>query len=160
MVRYDRRDAGTPSRCNPQRVEFIIFWHTVRHVGRPYADRRCQGLTAPTCGLSRYACCLVMGPAEVTLACQPHPFSNATTTGSGAGQSPSYSNSTGSDSTTDSTYIDKACIAAFMSMHITRSAKGLYMENSWFWTADHDLDFNFTNITVYSGRGLYREREG
>lgn len=90
------------------------------------------------------------------------PFSNSTTTGSGSlnpGPSPSYNNSTGGDNTTDTSYINKACIAAFMSMHITPSAKGLYMENNWFWTADHDLDAIFTNITVYSGRGLYIESE-
>ena len=33
------------------------------------------------------------------------------------------------------------------------------MEKTWLWTADHDLDTSFTNITVYSGRGLYTESE-
>jgi glucan 1,3-beta-glucosidase len=48
------------------------------------------------------------------------------------------------------------CIAAFMSMYIAPSASRLYMENTWFWTADHDIeDPNVTRITVYSGRGLY-----
>lgn len=84
------------------------------------------------------------------------PFSNATASSS---PSPSYSNHTGGGNTTDTSYINKACIAAFMSMHITPSASGLYMENNWFWTADHDLDSIFTNITVYSGRGLYIESE-
>lgn len=84
------------------------------------------------------------------------PFSNATASSS---PSPTYSNSTGGDNITDTSYINKACIAAFMSMHITPSASGLYMENNWFWTADHDLDSVFTNITVYSGRGLYIESE-
>lgn len=55
--------------------------------------------------------------------------------------------------------INTACIGAFMSMHITSHASDLYMENTWFWTADHDLDAALpssmnTNITVYSGRGL------
>jgi len=50
------------------------------------------------------------------------------------------------------------CIAAYMTMHITPSASGLYMENVWFWTADHDIDdINNTQITIYNGRGLYIE---
>ncbi|KAF2094718.1 putative Exo-beta-1,3-glucanae [Rhizodiscina lignyota] len=48
-----------------------------------------------------------------------------------------------------------SCISDFLSMHITTSASGLYMENCWIWTADHDIDDpNSTQITVYSGRGL------
>ena len=51
-----------------------------------------------------------------------------------------------------------------MSMHITESATGLYMENVWLWTADHDLDSTLpkyanTNITIYAGRGLYIESQ-
>lgn len=54
------------------------------------------------------------------------------------------------------------CIAAYMSMHITPFATGLYMENNWLWTADHDLDDvrnNNTQITIYAGRGLYVESQ-
>ena len=54
------------------------------------------------------------------------------------------------------------CVAAFMSMHVTPTATGLYMENVWLWTADHDLDYTRPvtdavedHITVYTGRGLY-----
>lgn len=47
------------------------------------------------------------------------------------------------------------CIAAFMSMQITSIASGLYMENVWLWTADHDIDDVIdTQISIYSGRGL------
>ncbi|KAJ5494458.1 hypothetical protein N7463_010545 [Penicillium fimorum] len=47
------------------------------------------------------------------------------------------------------------CIGAFMLMHITSSATGLYMENNWLWVADHDLDGDGqTQITIYSGRGM------
>jgi glucan 1,3-beta-glucosidase len=47
-----------------------------------------------------------------------------------------------------------------MMMHITPSASGLYLENVWHWTADHDLDDPaLVRITVYSGRGLYVESE-
>ncbi|KAF2261634.1 beta-1,3-exoglucanase [Lojkania enalia] len=52
------------------------------------------------------------------------------------------------------------CIAAYMSMHITKFGTGLYMENNWLWTADHDLDDVFNNntqITIYAGRGLFIE---
>jgi glucan 1,3-beta-glucosidase len=50
------------------------------------------------------------------------------------------------------------CIAAFMSMHITASASGLYMENVWLWVADHDVeDPALTQITIYAGRGLLIE---
>jgi glucan 1,3-beta-glucosidase len=57
-----------------------------------------------------------------------------------------------------STAINPNCIAAYMSMHITSSASGLYLENNWFWTADHDIDDQGnTQITVYSGRGLLIE---
>lgn len=50
-----------------------------------------------------------------------------------------------------------ACIAAFQSMKISNIGSGIYMENVWLWTADHDLDDTAnanTRITVYAGRGL------
>ena len=54
--------------------------------------------------------------------------------------------------------VDSTCIAAFLTMHITPSAQGLYMENVWLWTADHDVeDANLTQITIYAGRGLLIE---
>ena len=67
---------------------------------------------------------------------------------------PTYSNASNSSS----------CMGAFMSMHITKTATGLYMENVWLWTADHDLDSTLpnyanTNITVHAGRGLHIESE-
>jgi glucan 1,3-beta-glucosidase len=50
------------------------------------------------------------------------------------------------------------CIAAFQSMHITPVAGGLYMENVWLWSADHDIDDpSDTQVTIYSGRGLLVE---
>ena len=82
-------------------------------------------------------------------------YSNPTAIPSGRpsmAPNPLYGNSTG---------VNKACIAAFMSMHITPSASNLYMENIWLWTADHDLDSSVlnSNITIYTGRGLYLESE-
>lgn len=56
------------------------------------------------------------------------------------------------------TVINNACIGGFMSMHITKSASGLYMENNWLWTADHDIDDpDNTQLTIYNGRGLLIE---
>jgi glucan 1,3-beta-glucosidase len=56
--------------------------------------------------------------------------------------------------------IQEECIAAFMSLHITKSASGFYGENNWLWVADHDIeDPNLTQITVYAGRGLLIESE-
>lgn len=54
--------------------------------------------------------------------------------------------------------INNNCTAAYMSMHVTKSAGGLYMENCWLWVADHDVDdAALTQITVYAGRGLLVE---
>ncbi|KAI1078144.1 pectate lyase superfamily protein-domain-containing protein [Whalleya microplaca] len=54
--------------------------------------------------------------------------------------------------------IDTKCIGAYMLMHVTPKASNLYMENTWLWVADHDIeDATNTQITVYSGRGLYIE---
>ena len=53
------------------------------------------------------------------------------------------------------TTVNNECKAAYMSMWITASASGLYMENNWLWTADHDADDpTLRQITVYTGRGL------
>lgn len=60
--------------------------------------------------------------------------------------------------TPNTTTINTNCIASFMTMHVTPSASGLYLENVWLWTADHDVeDVNLTQITIYNGRGLYIE---
>ncbi|KAI0968246.1 glycoside hydrolase family 55 protein [Xylaria arbuscula] len=57
-----------------------------------------------------------------------------------------------------SSTIDTNCIGANMLMHVTAKASGVYFENTWFWTADHDIeDATNTQVTVYSGRGLYIE---
>lgn len=52
--------------------------------------------------------------------------------------------------------IDDRCIASYMSMHITKTAANLYLENVWLWVADHDIDnSDNTQITIYAGRGLH-----
>jgi glucan 1,3-beta-glucosidase len=59
-----------------------------------------------------------------------------------------------------SSNVNTNCIAAFMSLHITSSASGLYMENNWLWVADHDVeDPSLKQITIYAGRGLLIESE-
>ncbi|KAF7895984.1 hypothetical protein EAF00_005999 [Botryotinia globosa] len=56
------------------------------------------------------------------------------------------------------TTINPNCVAAYMGMHITAGASGLYMENSWIWTADHDFDDqSLRQLDIYAGRGLYIE---
>ncbi|KAK3682422.1 pectate lyase superfamily protein-domain-containing protein [Podospora appendiculata] len=60
--------------------------------------------------------------------------------------------------TPGSAAVNPNCIVAFMAMHVTKGASGLYMENVWLWTADHDIDDAAnTQITLYSGRGLFIE---
>ncbi|KAI0836389.1 glycoside hydrolase family 55 protein [Hypoxylon sp. FL0890] len=57
-----------------------------------------------------------------------------------------------------SSAVNSNCIGAYMLMHVTSQATNLYMENTWLWTADHDIeDASNTQITVYSGRGLLIE---
>ena len=52
------------------------------------------------------------------------------------------------------------CIAAYLTFHITPSASGLYMENDWIWTADHDIEVpDLDQITLYTGRGLLVDSE-
>ncbi|KAK3303240.1 pectate lyase superfamily protein-domain-containing protein [Chaetomium strumarium] len=56
--------------------------------------------------------------------------------------------------------VNQNCIVAYMAMHVTKQASNLYMENVWLWTADHDIDDAAnTQITIYSGRGLYIESQ-
>ena len=60
--------------------------------------------------------------------------------------------------TPGSTNINTNCIACYMAMHVTPSASGLYMENVWLWTADHDLeDQGGSQETIFAGRGLFIE---
>ncbi|KAL2134977.1 hypothetical protein VTI74DRAFT_10204 [Chaetomium olivicolor] len=55
-------------------------------------------------------------------------------------------------------YVNPACIAGHTSMHITPSARNVYMENNWIWVADHDIeDRNTTRINVFVARGLLVE---
>lgn len=50
---------------------------------------------------------------------------------------------------------DDPCKAAFLHVHLTATS-GSYWENSWLWTADHDLDGTYP-ITMGVGRGMLVE---
>ncbi|EMC99022.1 glycoside hydrolase family 55 protein [Baudoinia panamericana UAMH 10762] len=59
------------------------------------------------------------------------------------------------NTTVTSANLNQQCIAAFMTMHLTQSSSGLYLENVWLWVADHDVeDPQQRQITIYAGRGL------
>ena len=59
---------------------------------------------------------------------------------------------------TTQSYTNTACWAANMLLHVTKSAAGLYLENNWLWTADHDADdAALTQISVYTARGVLVE---
>lgn len=47
-----------------------------------------------------------------------------------------------------------ACEGAFMLLHITAKATA-YVENCWFWVADHELDLGDHNqVNIFNGRGV------
>lgn len=47
-----------------------------------------------------------------------------------------------------------ACIGAFLLLHVTEKAS-IYLENNWFWVADHELDLaDHSQIDIYNGRGV------
>ncbi|RVX69613.1 hypothetical protein B0A52_06677 [Exophiala mesophila] len=59
-----------------------------------------------------------------------------------------------------STPFKPECVGSFLMMHITSQATA-YVENCWFWVADHELDMPAHNQTnIYNGRGLLVESHG
>lgn len=50
----------------------------------------------------------------------------------------------------------KACMAAFMVMHLTENSSA-YIENFWGWTADHNLDSQSILTIISTGRGILVE---
>lgn len=54
------------------------------------------------------------------------------------------------------------CEGSFLMMHVTDSASNLYLENTWFWVADHDLELGADSqqIDIYNGRGVLIESAG
>lgn len=50
-----------------------------------------------------------------------------------------------------------ACMGAFMLLHVTKTSS-IYMENTWLWVSDHELDRpDFNQINIYNGRGILIE---
>ena len=52
------------------------------------------------------------------------------------------------------------CDGAFLLLHVTTQAS-IYLENNWFWVADHELDLaDHNQINIYNGRGVLVESQG
>ena len=50
-----------------------------------------------------------------------------------------------------------ACIGAHTLLHVTKQAS-IYLENNWFWVADHELDrADHNQINIFNGRGVFIE---
>ncbi|KAH9901618.1 exo-beta-1,3-glucanase [Cubamyces lactineus] len=53
-----------------------------------------------------------------------------------------------------------SCAAAFLALHLTPQSSA-YLEGTWVWTADHDLDSGGSQQTsIFSGRGILSESAG
>ncbi|OSD08671.1 glycoside hydrolase family 55 protein [Trametes coccinea BRFM310] len=53
-----------------------------------------------------------------------------------------------------------SCSAAFLALHLTEQSNA-YLEGTWVWTADHDLDSGGSQqTTIFSGRGILSESAG
>ncbi|KAG8528789.1 uncharacterized protein KY384_006477 [Bacidia gigantensis] len=60
------------------------------------------------------------------------------------------------NTTTTSTTVS-SCSGAFLLLHVT-SKGSVYIENSWYWVADHELDRSDHNqINIFNGRGVLLE---
>ncbi|KAI0709449.1 exo-beta-1,3-glucanase [Earliella scabrosa] len=56
--------------------------------------------------------------------------------------------------------INDGCFAAYMALHLTPKSTA-YLEGTWVWLADHDLDSGgSTQISIFSGRGILSESAG
>ncbi|CAF4337533.1 unnamed protein product [Rotaria sp. Silwood2] len=52
------------------------------------------------------------------------------------------------------------CQGAFLQLHVTSSAS-LYMENTWLWVADHNLDYpDHSQIDIFNARTILVESQG
>ena len=57
--------------------------------------------------------------------------------------------------------INKNCEGVFLMFHATKPSSNVYLENTWFWVADHALDADAPKrVTIYSGRGVLIESSG
>ena len=76
----------------------------------------------------------------------------------GATGSELQSNLCAKDPTATNNDPNPKCIGAFLLLHVTETAMGAYIENSWAWTADHELDLpDHGQINIYTGRGILIE---
>ncbi|KAG1764161.1 glycoside hydrolase family 55 protein [Suillus placidus] len=56
--------------------------------------------------------------------------------------------------------VNSACQAAFLGIYLT-SGSSAYLEGTWVWTADHDLDTSgSSDVSIFSGRGILSESHG
>jgi glucan 1,3-beta-glucosidase len=52
-----------------------------------------------------------------------------------------------------------ACEGAFLLLHVTTQAT-IYLENNWFWVADHELDLpDHNQVNIFNGRGILIDSE-
>ncbi|KAK4948388.1 hypothetical protein LTR10_012922 [Elasticomyces elasticus] len=57
--------------------------------------------------------------------------------------------------------VPKQCQAGFLMFYATRQSGGVYMENTWFWTADHDMeDPANLQTSIYNARGALIRSQG
>ncbi|KAI1376727.1 glycoside hydrolase family 55 protein [Hypoxylon crocopeplum] len=57
------------------------------------------------------------------------------------------------------TQANPECMGTFMMLHLTQTASA-YIENCWFWVADHELDLEDHNqINIFNGRGVLVESQ-
>ena len=62
--------------------------------------------------------------------------------------------------TTDSKTFKPECAGAFLMFHAKQQSSG-YMENCWFWVADHELDeTGYNKLNIFNGRGVLIESHG
>ena len=56
--------------------------------------------------------------------------------------------------------VNTNCEGAFLLLHVTTQAS-IYLENNWFWVADHELDrSDHEQVDIYNGRGVLIESQG
>ncbi|KAI1759328.1 glycoside hydrolase family 55 protein [Hypoxylon sp. FL1150] len=54
---------------------------------------------------------------------------------------------------------NEECLGTFLMLHLTQTASA-YVENCWFWVADHELDMeDHDQLNIYNGRGVLIESQ-
>ncbi|KAK0938042.1 hypothetical protein LTR29_010371 [Friedmanniomyces endolithicus] len=57
--------------------------------------------------------------------------------------------------------VNSQCEAGFMMFYASPQSSGVYLENTWFWTADHDMEDPLNQqISIYNGRGMLIRSQG